>query len=222
MFKKITSPEPVVTYLYETISSKLKSGQKVFWLVPGGSAIALVVSIGERLVKDNVPVSNLTVTLTDERFGEVGHADSNWKQLGDSGFTLPGANLYPVLAGKDMRSTIADFTNLLQKQLSEADYRIGFFGIGPDGHTSGILPASSAVVATELVHGYDGGTYQRITTTPAALVKLDEAVAYAAGEAKWPIIDQLDTDLPIDKQPAQILKKIPKLTIFNDHKGESA
>ena len=59
-----------------------------------------------------------------------------------------------------------------------------------------------------------------MTTTPAALARLDEAVVYALGESKWPVIDQLEDDLPLNDQPAQALKQIPKLTIFNDHRGE--
>jgi 6-phosphogluconolactonase/glucosamine-6-phosphate isomerase/deaminase len=96
------------------------------------------------------------------------------------------------------------------------------FGIGSDGHTAGILPRSSAVDEMRLAHGYDGGTFKRITMTRPAITQLDEAVIYTMGKDKWPVLDQLENDVAIDEQPAQILKQVPKVTIFNDHKGEAA
>ena len=38
--------------------------------------------------------------LTDERYGPVGHPDSNWSQLLQKGFDLPQAKLVPVLTGR--------------------------------------------------------------------------------------------------------------------------
>lgn len=218
LFYKIASDAPVIDYLAEVLEAHLMKGDRVLWLIPGGSGVAIAASVAARLV--SLPLERLTVTLTDERYGEVNHADSNWLQLEQAGFTLPGATLHPVLDGKNMKVTAANFDKFLSKSLKEADYRLGFFGIGPDGHTSGILPHSPAVGSKSLAASYNSDPYQRVTTTPAALARLDEAVAYALGEAKWPVIDQLEDDLPLDDQPAQALKQIPKLTIFNDRKGE--
>jgi 6-phosphogluconolactonase/glucosamine-6-phosphate isomerase/deaminase len=48
--------------------------------------------------------------------------------------------------------------------------------------------------------------------------KLDEAVVWAQGKDKWKIVENLlGENIPIDKQPAQILKKVPLLTIFSDY-----
>ncbi len=219
-FRKVASPEPVIAYLTQTIKEQLAAGKRVLWLVPGGSSIAAAAEVSKRL--SGMPLENLTVTLTDERYGEVGHPDSNWKQLADAGFSLPGATLRPVLTGKDLPATIAEWAVALGQALQAADYALGFFGIGPDGHIAGVLPDSPAVTEVALAAGYDGGAFQRITATPPAIVQLDEAVAFATGEAKWPVFDQLDTDLPLDQQPAQILRQTPKATLFNDHKGEPA
>jgi 6-phosphogluconolactonase/glucosamine-6-phosphate isomerase/deaminase len=215
-FITIATSEPVVDFLHKKISLSLREDKQVLLLVPGGSAIQIVIDLAQKLSKETVPLGKLVLTLTDERYGPVGHADSNWKQLNDSGLKLPGVTLHSVLNDKSMADTERDFEMFLNNQINEADYTIGFFGIGPDGHTSGILPNSSAVHASHLVHAYDGGTYQRITTTPAAISKLDEAVVYAVGESKWPVLRQLETKKSIDEQPAQALKRIPKVTIFSD------
>jgi 6-phosphogluconolactonase/glucosamine-6-phosphate isomerase/deaminase len=217
-FRKITDTAPVVKYLADTIQRHLAKNQKVLWLVPGGSAIAVAAEVSKKL--QGTDLHNLAVTLTDERFGPVGHPDSNWQQLSEAGFVLDGASLVPVLVNEDRSATTARFDDLLRKTLESAQYRLGFFGIGPDGHTAGILPGSPAVTAAEYAAGYDAENFQRITMTPPAIAALDEAVVYAIGEAKWPVLDQLETDKPLNEQPSQALKTVPQLTIFNDYKGE--
>ena len=218
-FRKITSDNQVSEYLAEIIGAKLMSGEKVLWLVSGGSAIKIATKTAENL--KNAPLENLIVTLIDERWGPVGHKDSNWHQLEQAGFSLPGAVLMPVLNGKNRKTTADNFAILLQSYLGEV-YSISLLGIGPDGHTSGILPGSSAVNAEGLTHDYEGGGYQRVTTTAKALSLLDEAVVYAVGEAKKPVLQQLEQDVSPAEQPAQFLKRIKKVTIFNDYKGEPA
>ena len=219
-FRKISSQKPVVDYLVEVLRRELKTGKRVLWLVPGGSSIAIAAEVSKQLDPENL--KNLAVTLTDERYGPVDHPDSNWRQLEEAGFALPGATFLPVLTGKEMDATAGYFANLLQKLLENAQYSLGFFGIGADGHTAGILPSSPAVKEKSFAAGYDAGQFKRLTMTPPAIALLDEAVVYATGEAKWPVFDQLDTELPLDKQPSQALKQVPKLTVFNDHKGEEA
>jgi 6-phosphogluconolactonase len=213
-FIPATSPEPVGKYVADLISAQLQDGRSVLWLLSGGSAIGAAVAAAGLL--NGSDLSRLTVSLIDERYGEAGHSGSNWTQLISAGFDLPGATLHPVLTGADLAETAEAFEYFLSMQFSAANYIVGLLGIGPDGHTSGILPHSPAVAASGLVCAYDGGGYQRITTTPLALQKLGEAVVYAAGEAKWPVLDRLETDLSVAEQPAQALKTLSKTTIFTD------
>lgn len=218
-FWKVENAGQVGEVITRLIRTHLDEGEQVLWLVSGGSAVSIAVETSRLLQQGQVPTGKLVVSLVDERYGEVGHADSNWRQLMDGGFELPGARLEPVLKGKGMEATAADFSAFLEEWLGRADYRIGLLGIGPDGHTTGILPRSSAVDAPGLVATYEGGGYRRITTTAGALEKLDEAVVYAVGKAKWPVLDKLESELPATEQPAQLLKRIPNLTIYNDYKG---
>lgn len=218
VFKKISESATVARFIAERLNGALRQNRKVLWLVPGGSAIAIAAQAAAALNSAGLP--RLTVTLTDERYGAPGHPDSNWRQLEKAGFSLPAARLIPVLKGQDLPATARTWAVELEEVLRACDYKLGFFGMGADGHTAGILPDSPAVTTRELTCAYDGGTYQRITVTEQAIIRLDEAVVYATGEAKWPVLDRLETDLDVATQPAQILKRVPKLTIFNDHKGE--
>lgn len=220
-FRKISDPDPVVETTTQLLRQRLTNGERVLWLVAGGSVVPLVVAVAQGLLRDQVPLANLVVTQTDERYGEVGHPDSNWQQLHNAGFTLPGAQLEPVIKGKDMQATSQDFAYFLDQEFAKADYKVALMGIGPDAHLSGILPGSSAVMAEGLTHAYKVGGYQRVTTTLTALRLLDEAVVYAVGEAKHQALSNLqEADASLVEQPDQILKELNHVTIFNDHIGD--
>jgi len=213
-FIAASGPQPVADYTAGLITAQLDAGRRVLWLISGGSAIPVAVAAAAELAGRDL--GRLTVSLIDERYGAVGHADSNWRKLEAAGLSLPGAQLQPVLAGAPQADTAAAFEQFLAREFDRADYRLGSLGIGTDGHTSGILPHSPAVTASGLVCSYDGGDYRRITTTAQALAHLDEAVVYAAGEAKWPVLDRLEMEVSPAEQPAQFLKRLPRLTVFTD------
>ena len=217
-FHKISTYEPVTAYLCLRISRHLSTGKKVLWLVTGGSSIPMAAEVSRRLAGPQL--KNLTVTLTDERYGPVGHPDSNWQQLIEAGFSLDGANLQPVISGKNFERTVDDYAQIIRRDLAENDYKIGFIGIGADGHAGGIKSGSPAVNSRELVEGYNSEDYVRLTLTPRAIARLDEVVAYAVGAAKHQLLDQLQQNLPINQQPAQTLKRAKKFTVYNDYIGD--
>jgi 6-phosphogluconolactonase len=218
-FSRISNPDPVVDYLAEAIAKPLSKGKRVLWLVCGGSSIEVAARVSQKLQGQDL--TRLAVTLTDERYGEVGHADSNWHQLAEHGFLLAGARLRPVLVGAPLDATVAHFADILEEELDRADFRIALYGIGADGHVAGILPGSPAVESDDLAAGYDAGKFTRLTMTFPAIEAIDEALVYAVGEAKRPVFEGLETEIPLEDQPAQILKSVPELTIFNDQIGES-
>ena len=209
--------EAAADYLTKQISSHLESGKSVLWLVPGGSSIEVALLVAKAL--EGRDLSKLTMTLTDERYGPVGHPDSNWQQLEDGGFALPGATMIPVLDGVSMVESVQHFGEEIRSSLSEVDYSIGFFGIGPDGHTAGMLPGSPAASATTTTAGYDAEKFLRITITKSVIARLNEAVVYAVGENKWPIVNALNDTMSREDWPALSLRTAGKLTIFSDFKG---
>lgn len=212
-------PEELATsYITSVIGQRLRKGEQVLWLVPGGSAIKVATGVSRQL-QGSMNLSNLTVTLTDERYGPVGHAESNWKQLVAAGFDLRDSRLKPVLKGRGVEATTKNFDMLLSGELSADCYKFGLFGMGADGHTAGILPGSTAAKAKGLAAWYQSGELCRITMTPSAVQLLDEAILFATGKEKWPMLERLAKDIDISEQPAQILKKVPRLTIFSDFKG---
>lgn len=222
--KTTIKPEDAAAFIASSILNQLKSGKQVLFFVTGGSSIAVGVKVAEILRNDPEQnlIQNLTVMMTDERYGPLDHKDSNWYQLMQKGFSLPGSKLLPILNREDRINTTEKFIiNLSQEFMitKETKYKIGLFGIGADGHTVGILPESDAVKSKDLACDYDTPTFCRITITPEVIEELDEAVVWVQGKEKWKVVeDLLEKNIDVTKQPAQILKKVPSLTMFTDYK----
>lgn len=208
----ISDTHTVADAVATTLIQHLGAGERVAWLVSGGSAIALEVAIAEKL--QPFYINYLTIGLMDERYGPRGHSDENYTQLMDAGFTLP---FHRVLNGDAPEKTTSDFGAFIENILNNSDFSIGFFGIGPDGHTAGLKPHSLAVTATGPAVYYEWDDYQRITITPPVIQQLDEAVIYAVGEQKSKTLQKLihETVL-IDEQPAQVLKGVKTATLYTN------
>lgn len=217
---EVSNHHPVVHYLVELLTKSLTKNNKVLFLLSGGSCIPIAVDVARELRSLDLPLENLAISLTDERYGALGHADENWQQLLDAGLDLPKAKLYRVLqTGMNMTDTAKAYGEFLDTAIKTSDYRIGLFGIGADGHTAGIKAESIDMTTKNLTAEYDWDDYRRITTTPQAISLLDEAVAYAIGPEKAETLEQLYAHSPpIAAQPAQALKRVAKFTLFTDYK----
>jgi 6-phosphogluconolactonase/glucosamine-6-phosphate isomerase/deaminase len=205
--------------LAKCISGQLKAGKKVLWLMPGGSNIPISVDVMQTISEmvNLELLKNLTVSQTDDRYGPVGHPDSNWQQLKDAGFNFAVVNALPVLTGEDLKATVSRFGSNIEKAMKAADFKVGQFGIGPDGHIAGLLPGSSALKEKKAAAGYEGKPFTRVTSSFGTLKKLDAAYAFVFGPSKKEAIDNLvNKDLELEKEPAQILKQIPECYLYSD------
>ena len=215
--KTTTLSDNAANTIANSIISELDLGDQVLWFVTGGSSMSICVEAAKLIATH--PHKNLVVMLTDERYGPIDNADSNWHGLIQKGFSLPQARLIPILTGDSREITTEKFNKNLNKELNQADYKIGSFGVGADGHTAGILPKSRAVTTDNLAYSYDTLNFERITMTPNAILMLDVAVVFTEGEAKRQIVEDLkNKDIDMNQQPAQVLKRVPVLTIFTSYK----
>lgn len=211
-FIKTDSTGPPAEKLAEIINQKLKAGLDVLWLVSGGSAVEVAAKARDKLQN----YKKLTVMQVDERYGPVGHDDSNMKKLVDAGFNFQGVFSYPVLFGKDILETTDKYNEILKEQFRKSDFCVALLGIGADGHMAGILPDSPGLDDNKLVANYEGPDFNRITITSKTVKKLDAAVVYAMGESKSEALKNLKKSLPVSEQPAQLLKNIKDVFIFSD------
>lgn len=217
---KVTSSDPVATHLTSVIKKHLQNGEKVLWILSGGSSIKIAIDTANKLNIAKIDsIGNLSISLADERYGQNGHLDSNWQQLLNAGLKIPGANLFPVLTGGDLGRTSRNFDNFIKNALAKNNFRIALVGIGADGHTLGIKPRSPAVNSVLHACSYEWDDYTRLTLTPVAIAKIDEIVAYAVGNEKHKALDDIDRNISNDDLPANFLKSVRKLTVYNDYKG---
>lgn len=202
--------------MVDELSQALNEGKRVVWMVCGGSNIPAEVQAMSRLPADRT--SQLTIFLTDERYGKPGHADSNWTQLHQAGFNGQAATVIETLAADStVEDTCRQYGQAVRDALSQADVVVAQFGIGGDGHIAGILPQSPALGSTETVAAYDAGNFMRVTLTPSALQHIDSAYAMAFGSTKRHAMEQLrDQTLSLNDQPAQILKSLPRAAVYSD------
>lgn len=206
--------------LADVLTNALKQNPAVTWLLPGGSNIAISVAAMELIPAELT--SKLFLSQTDERYGPVGFADSNWQQLKDASFKFGQAKLLPFL--REPQLSLEDTAEEASKVVAEiikSSYTIGQFGMGADSHIAGIKPGSPASVASGLVVGYEWEDFTRITLTFNAIRQLNVALAFVFGESKKAMLEALENEhhQPMTS-PAQILKSLTRATVYNDQIGE--
>lgn len=216
-YLKTSSSGQVAEKLAEVISRQLGDGRGVLWLLSGGSAVEPAVGASKLLGSQDL--SRLSISLVDERYGAPGHQDSNWRKILEAGFEFGNSKAYPILSGEPAERTAAEYNQYLERQLAESDLKLALLGIGADGHTAGIMPNSPAVGSEDYAVYYEAPDYKRLTITPKGLARMDEAVVYCRGDEKAQALSNLGQELPVAGQPAQIIKRIPSVSVYNDLKG---
>ena len=208
----------IANYIVSKIVNHLSSGEQVVWFVSGGSNISLA-----KLVRDKIDLKHfsnkLHICLVDERYGPIGHSDSNWQQLLDVGFDTSDCQVHPIIKNNNSATdTVKEYNDIIKNLLSQGYYCIGQLGLGPDGHTSGLLPNNPLMNSNDYYGYYLGPDYQRITSTPKLIDMLDEIVLFASGQAKAKALRSMLSEGPIDEIPARLLKNSKSLKIFTDIK----
>ena len=222
-FIKVDSQDAAAGLLLEEIKKCLSNNKKILWLLPGGSSINVASSVYRQLSDEDL--SRLTVTITDERYGPVGHPDFNYFQLTEAGldFSKFKASHPVLLPDKSLEETVAAFETVLNDLLGEAEVVIGQFGMGPDRHTAGIIPHSPASQeAQKLVAGYQAADFTRITMTFNSILMVDKSYVTVFGELKLDGLKDLrDKNIALTDQPVQIFKQVNEAYIINDMIGDN-
>ncbi len=197
----------------------LNDNKKVLWLICGGSNIATAVKVMDS-VQNSISVENiknLKVMQTDERYGPIGHKDSNWQQMSDQGFNFKNIEYISILRNLSLGQTIEQYSIDIEKAFGEADIIVAELGIGGDGHIGGILPHTSAVLDTAPVTGYEASPFTRISISFPYFRKIDIAYVFAFGSSKQKAIEDLkNKELSLDDEPCQILKEMKEVYFYSD------
>lgn len=223
-FQKLPDNTSTSAVISERLLTELRAEKQVLWLLSGGSNIAVEVAALNAI--PSALRSNLTIMLSDERFGPYGHKDSNMQQLYDAGLEPGDAHVIPVIVPESlpMTASTTHYEDNVRQAFAAADVSIVQLGMGSDGHIAGILPHSPAVSAKGLVTSYNTENFDRVTLTFQALQQATATYVFAFGQDKGAQLVKLrDADLPVDEQPAQILKQFAEVYVYNDQldSGES-
>jgi 6-phosphogluconolactonase/glucosamine-6-phosphate isomerase/deaminase len=209
-----------ISDLQARLLTELQTDKQVLWVVSGGSNITASVA-----VMAGIPAelqTKLTILFSDERYGPVGHADSNFQQMLNAGFTVSGARFIPTLQdGLSLHETAKTYASVVQAEFEQAEIIISQLGIGADGHIAGALPGTPATESDEWASGYLSDPYQRVTMTFPALRQIDADYSLVYGDDKQTALTGLQQfELPLAQQPAQILRQLPEAYIYNDQIGD--
>lgn len=212
---EVHNQQQVAESIAENISNQLNDGRNVIWFMSGGSSIPLSVAIRELL---KIPKSALLhICLIDERYGNIGHQNSNWQALIDAGFNFENCTKHPILQNNvDVEQLAKDYSETIRNILNESQYVVGVFGLGKDGHTAGLLPFNPLMDGNDLYGSYRARDYVRISATPLLIPALDEAVLYVWGGEKRQALSDMLTEGSIDKIPGRILNGAKKLDIYTN------
>jgi 6-phosphogluconolactonase/glucosamine-6-phosphate isomerase/deaminase len=197
------------------LQDELELGKKILWLISTEATIPIIVQIMNELPADLT--DQLTIIPTDERYGHVGHKDSTVKQLLDAGFEPKHAYFFAPLSNNSLETTLKNYVQAFQAALNNTDITVALLGVGADGRIAGILPRSEALRAQNQITTYKGSDYIRITLTISALMEIDQAYVFAYGRNKHATLDRLcDGDIRLADQPAQVLRELREVYIYND------
>ncbi len=201
-------------------------------LLSGGSALELL-----EQVNDNYLSSKVTIGVLDERFSPDPQIN-NMAQLQQTSFynwaIKKGCQTIDTTVSSE--ETIEQLASRFQQALSAwkkhhpSGIIVATMGMGPDGHTSGIMPFPESPTLfsqlfeqpEKLVVGYDADGKNpfryRVTTTNTFLRGfIDQAVVYVTGENKREAMGRLTSKSgSIATTPARILREMKRVDLFTD------
>jgi len=203
----------------------------VLLMLSGGSCLNLLHDIHPEYLNDRV-----TISMLDERYSRD-HLINNFSQMSH----LPFYKLAHMRGTQFINTRLEDdksieyFARDYESKLRKWDYEkrpfdgvvISTMGIGPDGHTAGIMPyPEDAQTFSQLfddlskwVAGYDAKEKNehryRVTCTLPFLRKIDHTICYVTGENKKDALEQtLSTSGSTSATPARILHEMKNVQLF--------
>lgn len=206
--------ETAIEQAAQHVVTILEQGGTLF--VSGGSSFAVFQEV-DTILSDHQK-SQVSLLLADERYGLVGHADSNWELFAEINLDNY-ASATPVLKnGLSIEQTAEDFGNVVMNALT-LKHTVAILGIGADRHVAGIKPMtkdeSQQTLVNKLVVGYKGPDFERITITFDALREIDSIVVFVAGSDKQLAVQGIEDKTELYEAPANILNELNDVNIYN-------
>lgn len=209
-----------------------RQGKEFLFLSSGGSSLSLLEYLDPRHFGPHS-----TIGVLDERYSED-PAVSTMVQLEQTAFYRmvreAGAHFIDtkVQPGESIASLANRFEEALQAWIEQTEgVIIASVGVGPDAHTSGIMPYPEDPRyfntlfndAAHWVAAYDAHDKNphrlRVTTTLPFLRRIDSAIIFIVGENKRPALEQLLSDAgTLPESPCRIWREVAGAEVYTDQK----
>jgi len=208
------------------------SGTPILFLLSGGSALEIIDRIDFSVLG-----SHITIAPLDERYDKDEDVN-NFSQIIDTEFTIAarkeGVDFIDtrVFENDTHEYHAMRFASLLKKWRDSNPDGIILItqGIGPDGHTSGVMPfpENEEFFDREFdtkdkdVAYYDAkdkNKYRLRTTTTLSFLrdKVDLSIVFACGEDKLSALKKVsDEEGSLFETPARVVKEMKRVVIFTD------
>lgn len=212
-------------FLNETLGSY--GDVPVLLLVSGGSALKILSYV--YLTR----CGHMTIGLVDERISD-NVKDRNMTALEATGFFRLVKHAHPVFLSVKQEVTLPRSARQYEEDLrswrkNHLDGKIVVIaGIGPDGHTAGIMPFPNdpeqfrkLFEGREWVVGYDAGEKSqfphRVTLTNTFLRQADAVVVFACGREKKEAIERtLESEGNLHQTPARIVREMKHVGLYTN------
>jgi 6-phosphogluconolactonase len=200
---------------------KLKSKESFAVALSGGSTPKNMFAIlaNEAALRNRMPWDRVHFFWGDERHVAPDHTDSNFRMTNEamlSRVPVPPENIHRIRAenpdagkaAEDYEQELRGFFKLEAEQLPAFD--CVFLGMGPDGHTASLFPATKALhERKQLVvpNWVDKFQSFRITLTAPVLNNADTVIFLVSGEEKAePLRVVLEGQKQTDRFPSQLIE----------------
>ena len=222
-----------INELVSLLSEFKKTAQPLLLLLSGGSALHLLDTLQEQHLGNHV-----TIGVLDERYS-ADPTINNFSQLTDTKLYTAGIKAGSSFIDTRIQhnespqelSTRLERTLKSWKQMHPKGTILVTQGIGPDGHTSGVLPfPENPATFTKLFEASDSWTTAydatdknkyplRITTTLSFLREVDSSIVFVCGIDKTEALRKaLDPESMPHITPARIIQDMKHVSLFTDIK----
>lgn len=197
-------------------------------LLSGGSSFSILPHIDTSLIG-----STCTIAMSDDRYS-TDKKINNFSLLKETDFYKKAKENGAVFVDTSIQNneSIDDLRERFENDLRVWQKRggaiIATMGMGPDGHTCGMMPFpenpelfEQLFESKNIVAGYDAGDKNefplRVTITMTLVLQINHAIVYVQGENKRDAIERaFSPDSEIPNTPATIWTQMNDVELFTD------
>lgn len=209
---------------------KDRKGKPLLMLLSGGSSLELLEYISDAALEVGV-----TFGMLDDRF-TTDETINSYQMVSHTGFYLRALRKGAVFLDSSAyeRETLENYAFRYEQDIKKwlKLYPEGIIratvGIGPDGHTSGVLPHpedpekfQKLFNGDKLIVGYDVGTKNphryRMTSTFTLMRKFDKVLTYLKGDNKRDALQKVMLEEgDIAATPGRIIRELKHVDVYTD------